>query len=107
MDGLLDELFPDNDETTLDPDAHVQQTQLSFTNHKMAANSGRKLALRRNGGRHITGLSIRISQYTENCTQSANRELGSLSKSIVLKTSDDQTASSRSTAPLATGPVEG
>ena len=31
MDGLLDELFPDNDETTLDPDAHVQQTQLSLS----------------------------------------------------------------------------
>ena len=29
MDGLLDELFPDNDETTLDPDA--QQTQLSLS----------------------------------------------------------------------------
>ena len=29
MNGLLDELFPDNDETTLDPDA--QQTQLSLS----------------------------------------------------------------------------
>ena len=29
MNGLLDELFPDNDETTLDP--HAQQTQLSLS----------------------------------------------------------------------------
>ena len=73
----------------------------------MAANSGGKLALRRNGGRHIKGLSTRTSQYTDYYTQSANRDLGSLSKSTALKTSHDQAASSRSTVPLAMGPVEG